>query len=603
MRLSVMYLFSTWAVVDALGAIDDGAALHRETADILRDARVGADEARRHLERELDAVAARPRPGDRRVALVERNRDGLAVDRERHLVERGGVDLFVELRGHARAARPAGDAHLDGERARRAGIDLKCESVPAPRIAVVRLAHLHVAALEAERGVACHEEIPVERVALGGVGVGAELRDDAHHVGGAAGAAVPAPARDVSARGEGIDVEERVAADGDARREVVVEDALEDVDVLRVAVKAEHAELPERVGEGCARLQVSFLVGQLEVGAELLAGVVRAHAARDVHLAADHVLPDGVERGTERLVAREREHLGHARVEVAGAHGVAHGLALFADGLVVLVVGGVEGGTGRAVERTQIGTAAPVDEVFDQLHRGRFVREAPELGQGDLGRLVSGDAFQLAASVAERARDQVHVAPHHVHQVVLAGELLVGEGRLHELAHAVELVAVLQVAPARRAGPPAFPAHAVDRVGGVEVAVRLLRGGDDRDDGLGARLEVGIGMREAGEERALQDAVEVGILEGVAVVGDAELARGRVAEVVEAPRLLVAVERGGDRDEAVRLHARAPEGVRHAHVRYGGDVDGEVGGRRHQRHRQNRGAQVNCFHVFAPVSG
>ena len=576
------------AVVDALGAVDDGAALHREAADVLRDARVGADEARRHLERELDAVAARPRAGDRHVAFVERKRDGPAVDRERHLVERGGIDLFVELRGHARAARPAGDAHLDGERARRAGVNFKRKSVPAPRIAVVRLAHLHVTALEAERGVACHEEVPVERVARGGVGVGAELRDDAHHVGGAAGTAVPAPARDVSARGEGVHVEERVAADGDARREVVVEDALEDVDVLRVAVKAEHAELPERVGEGCARLQVSFLVGQLEVGAELLAGVVRAHAARDVHLAADHVLPDGVERGTERLVAREREHLGHARVEVAGAHGVSHGLALLADGLVVLVVGGVEhGGAGRAVERTQVGAAAPVDEVPDQLHRGRFVREAPELGQGDLGRLVPGDALQLAASVSERARDEVHVAPHHVHQVVLARELLVREGGLHELAHAVELVAVLQVAPARRAGPPALPAHAVDRVGGVEVAIRLLRGGDDRDDGLGARLEVGIGMREAGEERALQDAVEVGVLEGVAVVGDAELARGRVAEVVEPPRLLVAVERGGNGDEAVCLHARTPERVRHPHVWNGGYVDGEVARRRGKRKHSN----------------
>ena len=161
------------------------------------------------------------------------------------------------------------------------------------------------------------------------------------------------------------------------------------------------------------------------------------------------------------------------------------------------------------------------------------------------------------------------------------------EGGLHELAHAVELVAVLQVAPARRAGPPAFPAHAVDRVGGVEVAVRLLRGGDDRDDGLGARLEVGIGMREAGEERALQDAVEVGVLEGVPVVGDAELARGRVAEVVEPPRLLVAVERGGNGDEAVRLQARAPERVRHAHVRDGGDVDGEVTRHRGKRKHSN----------------
>ena len=94
-------------------------------------------------------------------------------------------------------------------------------------------------------------------------------------------------------------------------------------------------------------------------------------------------------------------------------------------------------------------------------------------------------------------------------------------------------------------------------------------------------------MREAGEERTLQDAVEVGVLEGVAVVGDAELARGRVAEVVEAPRLLVAVERGGDGDEAVRLHACAPERVRHAHVWDGGDVDGEVARRRDKRKHSN----------------
>ena len=58
-----------------------------------------------------------------------------------------------------------------------------------------------------------------------------------------------------------------------------------------------------------------------------------------------------------------------------------------------------------------------------------------------------------------------------------AGRLAVGDGRFVEVAEAVELVAVLEVDPALRAGH-AVGLLGVDRPGGVEIAVRLLGGGD-----------------------------------------------------------------------------------------------------------------------------
>ncbi len=53
----------------------------------------------------------------------------------------------------------------------------------------------------------------------------------------------------------------------------------------------------------------------------------------------DHVLPERVEGPPVREVAGERGHVRHPRVEVAGAHRVAHGVLLLEDGLVVLAVG------------------------------------------------------------------------------------------------------------------------------------------------------------------------------------------------------------------------------------------------------------------------
>ena len=118
------------------------------------------------------------------------------------------------------------------------------------------------------------------------------------------------------------------------------------------------------------------------------------------------------------------------------------------------------------------------------------------------------------------------------------------------------------------------------RARGVEVAVGLLRRGDDVDDGVDvvAQPAVGVGLQQIGG--TLDGLVGVGIVEGEGALGYGEGLRGvlqvpgGVLEVGVAPRLLTLAEGQGHGDTAAGLQALAPEGGgRHLHLgeRDGGD--------------------------------
>ena len=82
---------------------------------------------------------------------------------------------------------------------------------------------------------------------------------------------------------------------------------------------------------------------------------------------------------------------------------------------------------------------------------------------------------------------------------VLAGGLVVGDGRLDQVAGAIQFVAVLDVLPALL--------RLDEGVIGVEVAVGLLGGGDLVDDGVGALFQVGVALVGQRVGDALDDLV------------------------------------------------------------------------------------------------
>ena len=149
--------------------------------------------------------------------------------------------------------------------------------------------------------------------------------------------------------------------------------------------------------------------------------------------------------------------------------------------------------------------AVALDEEPRLLEVARLAGDAGELGEPDLDLGVTAD--RLDAALAEDVAHQVGGAAGDVEQPVvrIRPRALAGDRGLEEVPEAVELVAPLEVRPARLLPGP--PEHR------VEVAVGLLRGRDPRDDGPEALVEGGIaGAADLPRER-LEVLVDLGVRE------------------------------------------------------------------------------------------
>ncbi len=155
----------------------------------------------------------------------------------------------------------------------------------------------------------------------------------------AAGAAEPLAAFVLARRFQRVGIKKVVAAECNARKNVVVKRPFQHVDVFGVAGHKKHAVVPENVGDGGAGFAVGAGVGQLVGPAEPLVTAFGANSAGDVQLFVHHIFPNpgnGVDVG---LVAGERSHVGHTRPHVGGAHRMPDRLGLFNHGELRLVVG------------------------------------------------------------------------------------------------------------------------------------------------------------------------------------------------------------------------------------------------------------------------
>ena len=260
----------------------------------------------------------------------------------------------------------------------------------------------------------------------------------------------------------------------DAGEKAVVDHALQDIDILGVAVQQEHALVPEGIGDGGAGLQIGRRVRQLVVVAERFALVARTDAAREVHFFRDDIIPKRVDGAHQRAVAGQCGDIRHAGVEIARADRVTDSFGLLDDRDVVLAVGAKD-------LAAQVTASSHVDEELCEVEVARVACGAVELAQADLDFLVTRHALELIGGRAEGLVDQIGAFAGHIEQRAFAGDGEMGCRRLVQMADVVKFMAGGQVAPALFAG------HAVreaQRARGVEIAVRLLRGGHLGDQGI-----------------------------------------------------------------------------------------------------------------------
>src|SRR5690348_15229995 len=117
--------------------------------------------------------------------------------------------------------------------------------------------------------------------------------------------------------------------------------------------------------------------------------------------------------------------------------------------------------------------AALVDKIARELEVPPFICEVIELHQGELDLLVAAIAALLVGAGSEPAVDVIGVPRHHAEEVVLARGARVRHRALDQMARAIELVPVAEIAPDLPGLAPLEEA--------VEVAVRPLRLRDARD--------------------------------------------------------------------------------------------------------------------------
>ena len=335
--------------VDALEAVDERPALDGDLPAHGVDARVRRDDPRVERELEDHLLAGLPGALEAHVARV---------------LDRG----VLAGHGHARAGAPGRDAQRERPLARGRVGDLEHDP-PAPRVVRLDL-HRDVAGAQPARRVLVHLQAAV--VARGEVVP--EARQQPHHVRWAAGARVPRMPQGAALPGvamalahlQRVHVGVAAAVEREAGEEAVVERALEQVGVARLARGEQHPPVPLHRGDRRARLAVAAVGRQLVGVAERLVAVVGAEAAGQVGLAAGHVGPPALHRREQLGLARLEVEVDDAGREVERPHAVALDLGRLAHGHAVLEVARAEAGVGQRA------AAADVDEVLRALAVARL---------------------------------------------------------------------------------------------------------------------------------------------------------------------------------------------------------------------------------------
>ena len=186
------------------------------------------------------------------------------------------------------------------------------------------------------------------------------------------------------------------------------------------------------------------------------------------------------------------------------------------------------------------------------LLTGHFV----QFDQGQFQFLVARHVDLLAR--AEQVVEVVGEPDGHIQQRAFARGAVVRDGRFDQVTRAVHLVLHAALGP--------LLARFDQRVVGVEVSIRALRGGDLGDDFVRHAVQHRVGMIGQGVGRAFEDLVDVRVIE-VDALEFSRLQAGGLGEVREATRVLTPLEIVRQRLLAVDLQSRCPERIADLHLR------------------------------------
>ena len=305
---------------------------------------------------------------------------------------------------------------------------------------------------------------------------------------------------------------------GDAADRAVVECALHHVGVLAIQIGVHHSLGPENEPDRGTRLQIGAFIGEIVIDGKSFVGMGRSEAAGDVHPFVDDIVPEPPAGLPQLRVAGRGGDIGHARIQIHRAHGVAADLGQFAHGDMRLGVGirppPVFAGiftAGAGFDIKVVGLLATfVDEVPGEIEIALILSRAVELDQCELNFLVAAVAALLAFLGTEHGGDVVGVPAHHVEELAFACGVVVSHGTLDEVARAIEFMPVAQIGPAFGRGD--------DSEMGVQVAVRLLGFGDQLDHTIDKLFQIGIAMVDEAVGDGLDPLADVRVPEDVGFV-------------------------------------------------------------------------------------
>ncbi len=349
------------------------------------------------------------------------------------------------------------------------------------------------------------------------------------HVGRAARAGVPlGPLRqNVLIAGElagnagidlkGIDIEESLAIQLNAGENAVVERTLHDIGIAAVSLHFQHAVRKEHQPDGGAGLRIDGIVRKIVVKREAFPFANLPDSSRDVHLLAGDVVKKAVARETERIVIGGLCKIRHGSQKIDIADGMSSCLVLIADGRedlrivdILRIVAPLDPAALLLLFGEPVGILTPpVNEVFCKPQVIRIAGDAVHAQKPDFHFFVSGDAVDFALLGADVGVDAGSDTLHYLQKAVLSCRLIIGNGRLHHMSGAVELVAFLEILP--------FVFRLLQDEVSVEISVRLLSLFNDGDDVVGPLLQLLIRMDDERVGNALKPLGDIAVLKDHAV--------------------------------------------------------------------------------------
>ncbi len=238
-----------------------------------------------------------------------------------------------------------------------------------------------------------------------------------------------------------------------------------------------------------------------------------ANPARDVHAAADHVVPQGLAYLQQLGIACFLGEIRHRAEQVHGPHRMPLHRGLFPHlqvGLVIIQaeqapIGGALRAPGPGFLFEVVGLFPPLlHEELGEPQVPLIPGHPVEPDQGQLDLFMARVTLFLSLFRAEDGIDVLNQLADHLQELVLPRGFVIGHGRFDKMAGAVQLMVFRQI------GPAVFWIH--DGVIRVEVAIGLLGPGHQIDHFIRGGLQLGIGMGRQTVGHCLQPFGHIAIL-------------------------------------------------------------------------------------------